>query len=91
MRTIGPATIGEIMQNRYARARGNHDIDDARYYADTKAKRQADWLARFADAVVTIDARHAGRIEWSSAKHFYFEGLTVDDAAKRYAENRPCE
>ena len=79
------------MRNTYARSRGNHDIDDARHYAETKAQRQADWLARFADAVVAIDARHAGRIEWPSAKHFYFEGLAVDDAAKRYTENRPCE
>lgn len=77
------------MKNRYARSRGNHDIDDARYFAETKAARQADWLARFSDAVLTIDTRHAGRIEWPSAKHFYFEGLTVADAAKRYTDNRP--
>lgn len=79
------------MRNPYARKRGNHDIDDAIYYAETKAQRQADWLARFANAVVAIDARHAGRIEWPSAKHFYFEGMAVADAAKRYTDNRPCE
>lgn len=77
------------MYNRFTRSRGNHDIDDARHYAETKAERQADWLARFSDAVLTIDARHAGRIDWPSAKHFYFEGLAVDEAAARYTANRP--
>lgn len=77
------------MRNRYARSRGNHDIDDARHFAETKAQRQADWLSRFADAVLTIDARHAGRIEWPSAKHFYFQGMDAADAAKLYTANRP--
>jgi hypothetical protein len=70
------------MRNKYARMRGNHDIDDAIYHAESQ------WLARFADAVQAIDAKHAGRIEWPAAKHYYFQGLAVDTAAKQYTDNR---
>lgn len=59
-----------------------------RHFGQTKAQRQADWLAAFSDAVITADARHAGRIDWPTAKHFYFEGLAPTDAAARYVANR---
>ena len=59
-----------------------------RHFGQTKAQRQADWLAAFSDAVITADARHAGRIDWPTAKHFYFEGLAPADAAARYVANR---
>ena len=54
------------------------------HYGETKAQRQADWLGRFSDAVVTIDSRHSGRIDWDTAKHYYFSGYSVDDAVARY-------
>ena len=60
-----------------------------RHYGQTKAQRQADWLAQFSDIVENFDARHAGRIEWPAALHFYFSGLTPADAADRYLANRP--
>ena len=60
-----------------------------RHFGQTKAQRQADWLARFSDIVTTADARHAGRIEWPAALHFYFSGLTPADAAARYIANQP--
>lgn len=60
-----------------------------RHFGQTKAQRQADWLAAFSDAVITADARHAGRIDWPTAKHFYFEGLAPADAARQYVANRP--
>ena len=60
-----------------------------RHYGQTKAQRQADWLAAFSDAVITADARHAGRSDWPTAKHFYFEGLAPTDAARQYVTNRP--
>jgi len=59
------------------------------HYAQTKAQRQSDWLATFADLVESADARHAGRIEWPAALHFYFSGTTPADAAARYLANRP--
>lgn len=59
-----------------------------RHVGFTKAQRQADWLAAFSDAVVTLDARHAGRIDWPTAKHFYFTGLEVQAAAERYVASR---
>ena len=54
----------------------------------TKAQRQARYLAEFVDAVIAIDPSHAGRIEWPTALHFYFTGVPVADAAARYLDNR---
>lgn len=62
-----------------------------RHFAQTKAERQADWLARFSDAVVTLDPRHAGRIDWDTAKHLYFSGMTFADAAAQYVRNRSTQ
>jgi len=59
-----------------------------RHFAQTKADRQADWLARFSDAVVTLEPRHAGRIDWDTAKHLFFSGMSVADAASQYVRNR---
>ena len=60
-----------------------------RHYGQTKAQRQADWLAAFSDAVITADARHAGRIEWPTALHLFHQGLAPVDAAARYLANQP--
>lgn len=59
-----------------------------RNYGETKAQRQARYLAEFSDAVITAAPAHAGRIEWPSALHFFFTGVPVADAAARYAANR---
>ena len=59
-----------------------------RHFAQTKADKQADWLARFSDAVVTLEPRHAGRIDWDTAKHLFFSGMTVSEAAGQYVRNR---
>lgn len=59
-----------------------------RHVGFTKAQRQAEWLAAFSDAVVTLDARHAGRIDWATAQHFYFTGLEARVAAERYVASR---
>ena len=59
-----------------------------RHFAQTKAQRQADWLTRFTDAVVTLEPRHAGRIDWDTAKHLFFSGMSVSDAADQYVRNR---
>lgn len=59
-----------------------------RHYGETKAQRQANWLAAFADAVLSIDEKHSGRIEWPSALHFFHQGMAPGDAAKLYTDNR---
>lgn len=59
-----------------------------RHFAQTKADKQADWLARFSDAVVTLEPRHAGRIDWDTAKHLFFSGMSVSEAAGQYVRNR---
>ncbi len=59
-----------------------------RHFAQTKAQQQADWLARFSDAVVTLEPRHAGRIDWDTAKHLFFSGMSVSEAAGQYVRNR---
>lgn len=59
-----------------------------RHFAQTKAQAQAEWLARFSDLVITLNSKHAGKIDWDSAKHFYFTGATVEDAAQQYVNNR---
>ena len=55
----------------------------------TKAQRQAQWLVAFTDLMVAADGRHSGRIEWPSALHFYFTGLTPAEGAARYLATRP--
>ena len=59
-----------------------------RHFAQTKAQQQADWLARFSDAVVTLEPRHVGRIDWDTAKHLFFSGMSVSEAAGQYVRNR---
>lgn len=59
-----------------------------RHYAETKAQKQADWLARFSDAVTAFEPRHAGRIDWPTAVHLFFSGMTPTEAAHLYVENR---
>jgi hypothetical protein len=54
----------------------------------TKAQRQAAWLTEFVALVVAADGRHSGRIEWPSALHFYFTGLTPNEGATRYLATR---
>ena len=59
-----------------------------RHFALTKAQQQADWLARFSDALITLEPRHSGHIDWDSAKHFFFNGMSVFDAVNQYVRNR---
>lgn len=47
-----------------------------RHYGQTKAQRQADWLAKFADALLARRPGLSGHIDWHAAKHYYFRGPT---------------
>jgi hypothetical protein len=59
-----------------------------RHYGETRAQREANWKARFSDAVVTLEPKYSGRIEWDSATFFYNQGMEPQEAAKRYVKNR---
>lgn len=62
-----------------------------RHFGLTKAQQQADWLARFSDALTTRAPHYAGRIDWDAAKHYYFSGVPLDDAVDRYCRAYPVE
>lgn len=62
-----------------------------RHYAETKSQRQAHWLNQFSDAVVSLEPKHAGRIEWPSALHFFYQGMDAAEAAQLYVRNRETQ
>jgi hypothetical protein len=62
-----------------------------RHYAQTKAQRQAEWLARFSDALLARRPELSGRIEWPAALHYYFSGTDVTDAVDQYCIARNIE
>lgn len=62
-----------------------------RYFGQTKAQQQADWLAKFSDALTTRAPHHAGRIDWDTAKYFYLSGVPIDDAVDRYCRSHSIE
>ena len=62
-----------------------------RHFGQTRAQQQADWLAQFSDALTTREARYSGRIDWDTAKHFYFSGVPLGDAVDRYCRSHPIE
>ena len=55
-----------------------------RHYGQTKAARQAEWLATFNDLVVTRVPELSGRIEWPAALHYFHAGLSPQLAADSY-------
>ena len=59
-----------------------------RHYGETKAQRQADWMARFSDALLTRAPQLSGRVDWDSAKHYYYSGTPVQDAVDQYCLSR---
>lgn len=61
------------------------------HFAQTKAAMQAEWLGEFSDALVTINPRYSGKIQWDHAKHCYFSGQKAKEAAAGYAECYPID
>lgn len=57
----------------------------------TKAQRQADYVAAFAETLLARFPRLAGRIDWDAAKHYYFSGVPVADAVDQYCIARNIE
>ena len=55
-----------------------------RHSGQTKAQRQADYMAAFAEMLLARFPRLAGRIDWDAAKHYFFSGVPVADAVDQY-------
>lgn len=55
------------------------------HYAETKAQKQANWLARFTDALLARHPQLAGRVDWDAAKHYCFGGTSVAEAVDQYS------
>lgn len=54
----------------------------------TKAQVKAEWMAEFNSQVIKLDSKHSGKIDWNTADHFYFSGLTPSEAAHKYTDER---
>lgn len=61
-------------------------LEEANTYRDRPGKAQ--WMAEFEKHVVSAEPKHAGKIDWDSAHHFYFQKHTPKDAADAYVRNR---
>ncbi|MEN9814012.1 MAG: hypothetical protein RL479_2698 [Verrucomicrobiota bacterium] len=59
-----------------------------RHYAQTKAQRQAEWLAQFNDLLTARVPALSGRIEWPAALHYFHAGVTPADAVDQYCVAR---
>lgn len=53
-----------------------------------KVDRMAAWLTAFEISVVELDSVHRGKIDWDTAKHYFYTGTPVPDAASKYVESR---
>jgi hypothetical protein len=47
------------------------------------------WMAAFSDEVAKRAPQLAGKIDWDTATHFFFEGMTPAEAAERFGELAP--
>lgn len=57
----------------------------------TKAQRQADYMAAFAETLLARFPRLAGRIDWDAARYYYLHGTPVADAVDQYIIARNIE
>ena len=53
-----------------------------------KNDKRAVWNQKFEKAVLKLDKKYAGRIEWDSAIHLNNTGLSPQEAAKQYVERK---
>jgi len=49
---------------------------------------RAQWMGAFMDAVLALAPHMAGRIDWTTATHYFLTGRDADEAAALYVENR---
>ena len=55
-----------------------------RRHTQTKAQRQAEWLAQFNDTLTARIPALSGRVEWPAALHYFHSGITPTDAVDQY-------
>jgi hypothetical protein len=49
---------------------------------------RAQWMGAFMDGVLARAPHMAGRIDWTTATHYFLTGRDADEAAALYVENR---
>jgi hypothetical protein len=52
---------------------------------------RAQWMGRFCDAVEAAAPHMTGRIDWTTATHYFLTGRNPEEAAAQYLENLKCE
>jgi hypothetical protein len=57
----------------------------------TKAQAQADWYAKFTEALITHHPELSGRIDWDAAKYYFLYGTPVLEAVDLYCIARGIE
>lgn len=62
-----------------------------RHYGQTKAERQADYCARFSDALLTRAPGLSGRIDWAAVLNYFYFGTPLADAVDMYCAARNIE
>ena len=56
-----------------------------------KRPTKAQWMASFAETLLTRVPRLAGRIDWDAARYYYLYGTPVSDAVDQYIIARNIE
>lgn len=51
-----------------------------------KEKVKSKWFAAFEDAVVAIDSKYQGKIDWDGALYLFNQGISPEDAATKYTK-----
>jgi len=45
---------------------------------------RAVWMGDYEDRLVELDPSQRGKVDWDTAKHYYFKGLGAKEAAERH-------
>mgnify|MGYP003381575002 CR=1 FL=1 len=56
--------------------------------SNNKATRKAAWLAATENIITRLKPSTAGRLEWDSLLHYFYSGLSADEAAHKYVSVR---
>jgi hypothetical protein len=51
----------------------------------------ANWIGQFTDALLSLHPRLSGRVDWDAAHHYYYAGVSVEDAVFQYCLARNIE
>ena len=82
---------GNFYKNKNDANDGKYRPKDVQEGAVKNKQAQVRWMEKFENEVVAADKKHAGKIDWSSAKHLFNLGKGPDEAAEQYVKNRVDE